>query len=71
MLVIDSFKALRAFCSDEAQFRRFLHELASELSALAVSSFWVGEYEREKRPRRRSSPSLMPPGAFAEAAQRS
>jgi circadian clock protein KaiC len=48
LLVIDSFKALRAFSSDEAQFRRFLHELASELSALAVSSFWVGEYEREE-----------------------
>jgi circadian clock protein KaiC len=48
MLVVDSFKALRAFSSDEAQFRRFLYELASELSALAVSSFWVGEYEREE-----------------------
>jgi circadian clock protein KaiC len=48
IVVIDSFKALRPFASDEAQFRRFLHELAGQLSAMAVSSFWVGEYDREQ-----------------------
>jgi circadian clock protein KaiC len=44
IVVIDSFKALRTFATDEAEFRRFLHDLAGRLSALAVSSFWVGEY---------------------------
>jgi circadian clock protein KaiC len=45
IVVIDSFKALRPFAADEAEFRRFLHELAGRLTALAVSSLWVGEYE--------------------------
>ena len=44
VLVIDSFKALRAFADDEADFRRFLHELAGRLTARAISSLWVGEY---------------------------
>ena len=44
IVVIDSFKALRTFAADEAEFRRFLHDLAGRLSALAVSSLWVGEY---------------------------
>ena len=45
IVVIDSFKALRSFAADEAEFRRFLHVLAGRLTALAVSSLWVGEYE--------------------------
>jgi circadian clock protein KaiC len=45
VMVIDSFKALHAYESDEGKFRRFLHELAGRLSALPVSSFWVGEYD--------------------------
>ena len=44
VVVIDSFKALKAFADDEADFRRFLHELAGRLTALAISSIWVGEY---------------------------
>jgi circadian clock protein KaiC len=48
LIVIDSFKALRAFAADDAEFRRFLHELAGRLSALAVSAIWVGEYDREQ-----------------------
>jgi circadian clock protein KaiC len=47
IVVIDSFKALSAFAQDEADFRRFLHDLAGRLTALAASSFWVGEYSRE------------------------
>ncbi len=47
-VVIDSFKALRSFASDEAEFRRFLHELAGRLTAVAVSSFWIGEYDRRQ-----------------------
>jgi len=47
ILVIDSFKALRDYATDAGDFRRFLHELAGRLSVLAVTSFWVGEYERE------------------------
>jgi circadian clock protein KaiC len=45
LIVIDSFKALRVYAPDAAGFRRFLHELAGRLSALAVTSFWVGEYD--------------------------
>ena len=45
VVVIDSFKALRTFAADDAEFRRFLHDLAGRLSVLAVSSLWVGEYE--------------------------
>ena len=44
IIVIDSFKALRTFAADEAEFRRFLHDLAGRLTALSVSSLWVGEY---------------------------
>jgi circadian clock protein KaiC len=47
-VVIDSFKALRSFAADEADFRRFLHELAGQLTAVAVSSFWIGEYDRQQ-----------------------
>jgi circadian clock protein KaiC len=45
LLVIDSFKALRDYASDEQTFRRFLHELAGMLSALPVTTFWIGEYD--------------------------
>ncbi len=45
VLVVDSFKALRVFATSDAEFRRFLHDLAGRVSVLAVSSFWVGEYE--------------------------
>lgn len=45
IIVIDSFKALRTFAPSEADFRRFLHDLAGALTAIAVSSLWVGEYE--------------------------
>jgi circadian clock protein KaiC len=44
LIVIDSFKALHAFAGSEGEFREFLYELAATLSALAVSSLWVGEY---------------------------
>ena len=47
IVVIDSFKALSAFAEGEADFRRFLHDLAGRLTAIAASSFWVGEYSRE------------------------
>jgi circadian clock protein KaiC len=45
IVVIDSFKALRSFAADDAEFRRFLHEIAGRLTVVAVSSLWVGEYE--------------------------
>jgi circadian clock protein KaiC len=45
LLAIDSFKALHAFAADQTEFRRFLHDLAGRLTALAASSFWVGEYD--------------------------
>jgi circadian clock protein KaiC len=46
IVVIDSFKALRAFSSDD-EFRRGLHELAAVSTALPITSFWVGEYAAE------------------------
>ena len=45
VLVVDSFKALRAYQSDEGAFRRFLHHLAGILSAMPVTTFWIGEYD--------------------------
>jgi circadian clock protein KaiC len=47
VVVIDSFKALKVFADSEADFRRFLHELAGRLTALAISTLWVGEYAPE------------------------
>jgi circadian clock protein KaiC len=44
LLVIDSFRALQTYAADPETFRSFLHEVASRLSALPVTSFWVGEY---------------------------
>lgn len=44
MIVIDSFKALRPYASDDSQFRQFLHTLTGMLSALPITSLWVGEY---------------------------
>ena len=41
--VIDSFKALRAFCSED-DFRRALQELAAVATSLPLTFFWVGEY---------------------------
>ena len=43
-LVIDSFKALHAFTSSGKEFRTFISELLNTLSALAVTTFLVGEY---------------------------
>jgi circadian clock protein KaiC len=44
LVVIDSFRALQTYAPDLESFRSFLHELAARLSALPVTSFWVGEY---------------------------
>jgi circadian clock protein KaiC len=47
IVVIDSFKALRSFAADDADFRRFLRDLAGRFSALALSAVWVGEYDAD------------------------
>lgn len=44
VVVLDSFKAMQPFAKHDGDFRRFLHELAGRLSALPVTSFWLGEY---------------------------
>jgi circadian clock protein KaiC len=44
LLIIDSLKALRPFASDEAAYRRFLHDLAGRISARAISTLLLGEY---------------------------
>jgi circadian clock protein KaiC len=51
-LVIDSFKALETYASDALEFRRFVIELAGRLSALPISTFWVGEYHVDEVPHR-------------------
>jgi circadian clock protein KaiC len=45
IVVIDSFKALRAYAADEGGFRQFLHHLTRMVSAYPVTSLWIGEYE--------------------------
>lgn len=48
IIVIDSFKALRPYASDDSQFRQFLHTLTGIVSALPITSLWVGEYEADE-----------------------
>jgi len=45
LIVIDSFRALQAFAADDADFRRFLHQLAGRLTAYPAACLWVGEYD--------------------------
>jgi circadian clock protein KaiC len=45
ILVIDSFKALTPYATDQGAVRRFLHSLAGRLSAFPVTSLWIGEYD--------------------------
>ncbi len=45
ILIIDSFKALAAYAVTHRDFRSFLFELAADSSAVAGSSFWLGEYD--------------------------
>jgi circadian clock protein KaiC len=47
LMVIDSFKALSAYAAG-AEFRRFLHGLAGQLSVFPASSLWVGEYGQDE-----------------------
>lgn len=47
ILIIDSFKALAAYAATHRDFRSFLFELAANTSAVAGSSFWLGEYDLE------------------------
>ena len=44
MLVIDSFKAVRDLSDDTPRLRRMMYDLASVLTSLEVTSFFVGEY---------------------------
>jgi circadian clock protein KaiC len=45
IIVIDSFKALNPYATDQGAFRRFLHSLAGRLSAFPATSLWIGEYD--------------------------
>ena len=45
IIVIDSFKALRAYADHDGRFRQFLYTLTGVVSAFPVTSLWVGEYE--------------------------
>lgn len=48
LLVIDSFRALTAFAAHPAELRTFIAELAGRLTALRVTSLWIGEYESDE-----------------------
>jgi circadian clock protein KaiC len=45
LMVIDSFKALQDYAADAQTFRHFLHDLAGRLSAMPITSLWIGEYD--------------------------
>jgi circadian clock protein KaiC len=60
LVIIDSFKALRAFADNNADFRRFLHQLAGRLTAFPAASLWIGEYEP-------ADAALLPEFAVADA----
>src|SRR5215210_5285393 len=47
-LIIDSFKALQTYAADPLAFRRFIIELTGRVTALAINSFWIGEYAVEE-----------------------
>ncbi|MPZ73008.1 MAG: hypothetical protein GEU74_07220 [Nitriliruptorales bacterium] len=47
LIIIDSFKAIGAFADSDSDYRRFLHDLAGKLSAVAVTAIWIGEYDAE------------------------
>ena len=46
--MIDSIRSLRRHADDDLAHRRFLAELAGRLSALPVTTIWVGEFSREE-----------------------
>jgi circadian clock protein KaiC len=46
IMVVDSFKALTPYATDQGGLRRFLHSLAGQLSVFPVTSLWLGEYDR-------------------------
>jgi circadian clock protein KaiC len=67
LVVIDSFKALRAFAEDDAQFRRFLYQLAGRLTAFPAASLWVdaervGAALRGRLPAEAAFPALVRSG---------
>ncbi len=45
IMIIDSFKALAAYAPTRRDFRSFLFELTADASAVAGSTFWLGEYD--------------------------
>jgi circadian clock protein KaiC len=47
VLVIDSLRALEVYAADDLEHRRFLSELGHRLSAMAITTLWVAEYEDE------------------------
>jgi circadian clock protein KaiC len=60
LVIIDSFKALQAFAVSDAEFRRFLHQLAGRLTAYPAACLWVGEYDE-------ADMAVLPEFAVADA----
>jgi circadian clock protein KaiC len=60
LVVIDSFRALHAFATDDAAYRLFLDALTRQLTASATTALWIDEYPR-------SSAQEAPEYAVADA----
>jgi circadian clock protein KaiC len=46
LVVVDSFRGLRAFAKDEGHYRQFLDRLTRQLTASSTTSLWIDEYPR-------------------------
>ncbi len=59
-MVVDGFRALHSFADGEADYRRFLNQLAGRLGAFPAASLWLGVYQASDVP-------LRPEFAVADA----
>jgi circadian clock protein KaiC len=50
LVVIDGFRVLRGFADGDAEYRRFLYQLAGRLSAFPAASLWLGVYQASDVP---------------------
>jgi circadian clock protein KaiC len=60
LVVVDGFRALGGFAAGDADYRRFLYQLAGRLSAFPAASLWLGVYQASDVP-------LLPEFAVADA----
>ncbi len=60
LVIIDGFKVLQVFAGSDAEYRRFVHQLAGRLTAFPAAALWVGIYQATDVP-------LLPEFAVADA----